>query len=129
MSETDFDCSMSSIKSSISEDPPPTKRNNLAYSNKKKGYCNCRICKTCHPNQPKLTQEEIQIIIKRAAQNKNQKQKRCTKECAYFQRVIERKNYYLNQQEKLNNDKIKGQITENVNKENQKETKEILRAK
>ena len=58
------------------------------------------MCKTCHPNQPKLTLEEIQIIRKRAAQNKNPKPKRCTKQCEYCQKVIERKNYFVNQQQK-----------------------------
>ena len=100
MSEIDFDCSISSINSSISEEPPLSKNKQLAYPNNKKGYCNCRMCKTCHPNLPKLTLEEIQIIRKRAGQNKNPKPKRYTKQCAYCQKVIERKNYFANQQQK-----------------------------
>ena len=50
------------------------------------------MCKTCHPNQPKLTFVEIQINRKQAAQNNNPKPKRCTKECVYDQIVIERSN-------------------------------------
>ena len=57
------------------------------------------MCKTCHPNQPKLTLKKIQIIRKRAAQNKNPKSEGCTKECAYYQKVIVRKNYFSNQQQ------------------------------
>ena len=55
------------------------------------------MCKSCHPDQPKLTSQEIQIIREKAKKNKNPKPKRCTKECAYCQKVIERKNYFINQ--------------------------------
>ena len=119
MSEIDFNYSISSIHSSISEEPPPSKRKKLAYPSHKKGYCNCRMCKTCHPNQPKLTLEEIQIIRKKAAQNKNPKPKRCTKECAYCQKVIERRNYFANQQKNKDEGAIINQIQGNSNEEAQ----------
>ena len=35
MSEIDFDCSLSSINSSLSDDPPPKKESVLAYPTKK----------------------------------------------------------------------------------------------
>ena len=45
MSVIDFVCSISSIHSSISEEPPPSKNKQLAYQNNKKGYCNKKCAK------------------------------------------------------------------------------------
>ena len=97
------------------------------------------MCRTCYSNQPKLTFEIIQIIRKRPEQNKNPKPKRCTKECSYCQKVIERKNYFANQQKKEDEKNINNQIQEianeqiqlNINEEetiNIRETTEFLKA-
>ena len=80
--------------------------------------------KTYHPNQPELTLEEIQIIRKRGAQNKNPKPKWCTKECAYCQKVIERKNYFANQQQNEDKKNINDKIQENANEQMQSNIKE-----
>ena len=65
------------------------------------------MCKTCHIDQPKLSKEEIDEIRKRAKLNKNPRPKRCTKECAHCQKIIERKNY------KIYQNKNTSQIQEN----------------
>ena len=99
MSASDLNFSDSQSISSDQEEfpPPPKNKRNLAYPTKNKGYCNCRMCKTCHNDQSKLSKEEIDEIRKRAKLNKNPKPKRCTKDCAYCQKVIERKNYKIYQ--------------------------------
>ena len=64
MSALDLNFSDSQSISSDQEEfpPPPKKGRNLAYLAKNKGYCNCRMCKTCHIDQPKLLKEEIDEI-------------------------------------------------------------------
>ena len=73
------------------------KKSNLAYPTKKKGYYNLRMCKIYHPNQPKLSSKEIQIIKEKSKEKQKPKTKKMSKECAYCQKVIERKNYFINQ--------------------------------
>ena len=63
-----------------------------------KAYCNCRGCRSCHPEQPKLTEEEIQIIKLKAKQNKNIKPKRCDKGCQYCLKIAEKINQQRYQQ-------------------------------
>ena len=87
------------------------------------------MCKTCHPNQPKLTKQEIQIIIQKSQQNKNPKPKRCTKECAYCQKVIERKNYFLNQQTKKEAAKNNEEINNDSNNQPNINTEETINIK
>ena len=87
------------------------------------------MCKTCHPNQPKLTKQEIQIIIQKSQQNKNPKPKRCTKECAYCQKVIERKNYFLNQQTKKESTKNNEEINNDSNNQPNINTEEKINIK
>ena len=64
-----------------------------------RAYCNCRGCRSCHPEQPKLTEEEIQIIKLKAKQNKNIKPKRCYKGCQYCLKIAEKINQQRYQQE------------------------------
>ena len=64
-----------------------------------RAYCNCRGCHSCHPEQPKLTEEEIQIIKLKAKQNKNIKPKRCDKGCQYCLKIAEKINQQRYQQE------------------------------
>ena len=77
------------------------------------------MCKTCHPDQPKLTLQEIQIIREKAKKNKNPKPKRCTKECPYCQKVIERKNYFINQKKWKKAEKTIQESDNNINEEQQ----------
>ena len=63
-----------------------------------KAYCICRGCRSCHPEQPKLTKEEIQIIKLKAQQNKNIKPKRCEKGCQYCLKISEKINQQRYQQ-------------------------------
>ena len=44
-----------------------------------KTHCNCRSCHSSHPEQPKLSKEEIQIIKMKEKESKNIKPKRCYK--------------------------------------------------
>ena len=52
----------------------------------------------CHPEQPKLSEEEIQIIKLKARQNKNIKPKRCDKGCQYCLKIAEKINQQRYQQ-------------------------------
>ena len=96
-SEFNFSDSQSINSEQHYEDPPPKNKKSLAYPAKSSGYYNCRMCKTCHKNQPKLTLQEINIIRMKATLNTNPRPKRCTKQCDYYQKIIERKNYKLYQ--------------------------------
>ena len=59
---------------------------------------------------------------KQAAQNKNPKSKRCTKECAYCRKVIEKKNYFANQQQNESEKNINHQIQDKQLKNNKSKT-------
>ena len=97
-----------SIGSDQEEFPPiPKKRRNLAYPAKNKGYCNCRICKTCHIVSQNYQRKKQIKLEKEPKLNKNPRLKKCTKECTYCQKIIERKSY------KIYQNKTTSQIQEN----------------
>jgi hypothetical protein len=88
-----------------------------------KAYCNCRGCRSCHPEQPKLTKEEIQIIKLKAQQNKNIKPKRCEKGCQYCLKISEKINQQRYQQSITKQNEEENNITKNTTT---KETKTII---
>ena len=88
-----------------------------------KAYCNCRGCRSCHPEQPKLTKEEIQIIKLKAQQNKNIKPKRCEKGCQYCLKISEKINQQRYQQSITKQNEEENNKTKNTTS---KETKTII---
>jgi len=88
------------------------------------------MCKTCHNDQQKLSKEEIEDIRKRVKLNKNPRPKRCTKEFAYCQKLIKRKNYKIYQYHtfQLQNNQISSiarQMNNSENRQNDNQNNEI----
>ena len=68
----------------------------------------------CHPEQPKLTEEEIQIIKLKAKQNKNIKPKRYDKGCQYCLKIAEKINQQRYQQAKSLREEEENNKTKNI---------------